>query len=84
MATIIKVDGTTETLDLTDEATRLDKLQEAVGGYIEAVGHTPGGDIIFANEDGRAMELDLNETAMVICGRPIVGDVVITSQEENE
>jgi hypothetical protein len=52
----------------------LEKLQEAVGGYIEEV-RCPDGRLMYVNEDGRMKQLPVNEMASDIAGRMILGDV---------
>ena len=85
----IKVDGTITQEDVTGKVP-LEKLQKAVGGYIERVprltqyeGHRC---VAFCNEDGKLDGLTLNETAhelwedsvgRVIQKNYLVGDIAI-------
>lgn len=77
------------------EATRetsLAVLQEAVGGYIEAVqfpdGHPFAGNILWLNEEGRALHLPLNARAddlvrgMLFPGDFIKGNVAISGDAD--
>lgn len=60
-------------------APSLEDVQEAVGGYVELlnirVGQKPAQ--LLVNEDGLSMGLPINEAASMLCGRTIVGDVLI-------
>ncbi len=83
MATIIKADGTEETLTL-EKTTSLKTLQDAVGGYIELL-HTKDGKYMLCNEDGKSMNLPPNEKATEMWvgqNEIILGDVVICDKIE--
>ena len=71
----IKVDGTrsVESVETID----LDFLQEAVGGYIEAVGLSSYEATMYVNEEGLIRGLPMNPLASEIAGQLLVGDVVI-------
>lgn len=78
MAILIKTDGNVvEDYDVSS----LEKLQEAVGGYIEIV--TIDRDMcLIINEEGLLMGLSLNDWASQMLGRPIVGDVIYMRRNE--
>ncbi len=78
MAILIKTDGSVvEDYDVSS----LEKLQEAVGGYIEIV--TIDREMcLIINEEGLLMELSLNDWASQMLGRPIVGDVIYMRRNE--
>lgn len=71
-----------------DEPT-LEALQQAVGGYIEAV--ELNGATMFCNEDGKLSGLPLNEAATFIARRSgairtldaIVGNAVLTGEPDS-
>ncbi len=80
MATIIRTNGTQETLEKWD----LRELQGAVGGYIEGV-HLEDGRLMYVNEDGLMKKLPVNEKASEFFPKaelPILGDVVLLTAEE--
>lgn len=70
--TLIRADGTRKPLFADD----LDTMQEAVGGYVEAV-ELSGGALLLVNEEGRLMNLPLNRTASKLAMMQIVGDAVL-------
>jgi hypothetical protein len=79
--TIIQPDGT-ETIEMREPTNRprLDELQAAVGGLIEAVdANLPVGIIAYANEEGRLVDMAENPKATRRCRWPymIVGPVII-------
>jgi hypothetical protein len=78
MATQIKSNG--EEIENYPSET-LVQMQEAVGGYIEAV-YTKMGQIIIANEEGLLRGLPVNVKASQMAQNIIVGDVLIMSIEE--
>lgn len=91
MALIIHADRRPKTtLALTKGAggqDDLDKLQAAVGGYIEAVylppnRFVPNGMVMFVNEDGHRLGLPYNSEASAMAGQPILGDVVVGRRED--
>lgn len=69
---LFKADGTT--VDINEEIT-LEAAQGYVGGYIEVVRSL--GKELLVNEDGMSMELPRNAWASDLCGRQIVGDVLL-------
>jgi hypothetical protein len=78
MATLMKADG--EVVDDYDVSS-LDKLQEAVGGYIEIV--TIDKEMcLIVNEEGLIMNLKKNMWASLISNRNIVGDVLFMKRNE--
>lgn len=91
-ALVIRADDTTELLDIEQEVR---VLQTAVGGYIEAV-ISADEWVMYANEDGRRLNLPLNRKAsalvLALCetnGLPVprgaehlVGDVVIAGFDD--
>ena len=79
MATIIRVDGTTEPLELKEENS-LGQMQEVVGGYIETV--PVDGGFLVVNEEGRLTGLKRNSKACDLYGGLIVGDVLFCTEEE--
>lgn len=78
MATLIKTDGNVvEDYDVSS----LEKLQEAVGGYIEIV--TLDREMcLIVNEEGLLMGLDQNVWASMVASRLIVGDVIYMKRNE--
>lgn len=78
MATLIKTDGNVvEDYDVSS----LEKLQEAVGGYIEIV--TIDREMcLVVNEEGLLMGLDQNVWASMVASRPIVGNVIYMKRNE--
>lgn len=89
MAYKLKVDGTTEQLPDCE----LETLQEAVGGYIEAV-FLGGDDVMIVNEEGKIIGLPVNNHATTLAWERlskyrlyteyIVGDVVIAKRKGEE
>lgn len=79
--TIIQPDGTkTVTEREPTDHPKLKELQEAVGGYIEAVdAYLPEGTVAYANEEGLLVGLPRNPegTKAVKWPYPIVGPIVI-------
>ncbi len=84
MAIRIDPDGT---LTNIGENPPLDALQEAVGGYIEAVptigadGRHDGG-YLYVNEEGRLQNLEPNLNASLLTGLSIVGPAVHLNEAE--
>lgn len=65
----------------------LQQLQDAVGGYIEVVvpsGPVTPGKVILADEEGLIKQLPINVAGSVICGRPVVGNIVVIDEETME
>jgi hypothetical protein len=80
MVIIIRADGTRET---TDAKATLRALQQHVGGYIERVLSAPipidGVQYeAWVNEEGLLQGLQYNEQGSMLCGQPLVGNVVLT------
>ena len=62
----------------------LKQLQEAVGGYIEVVHSSldvAKGRVILADEEGLLKQLPINIAGTVMCGRPVVGNIVVIDEE---
>ena len=59
----------------------LETLQKTVGGYIETVSLRDGG-VMLVDEDGRMKRLSENLIATALCGRQILGNVLIVGQKE--
>lgn len=78
MATLVKTDGhVVEDYDVSS----LEKLQEAVGGYIQIV--TVDREMcLVVNEEGLLMGLEQNIWASIIAGSTIVGDVIYMKRNE--
>ena len=80
---IIKADGTVERMeeggvdDLMYEGT----LQAVVGGYFEHLSINRVGDM-YVNEDGRRLDLPVNEKASYFANQKVVGDVVLVWESE--
>lgn len=98
MAQLITPDGRViEVQPLDGKRFTLAELQRIVGGYIEALYLTPGKLTGWINEDGKRLNLPVNETATLIAstylaahgrgfvrGDQIVGNMLITFQRETE
>ena len=80
IASIVRVDGSTERLPTTLEEMDLAEVQRIVGGYIEHVSIHGIGDL-WCNEYGLLQRLPFNNTVSQIANRVIVGDVIIESWE---
>ena len=81
MATFLRTDGTTETLQPPNGINwNLEELQTLVGGYIE-VTSTIDGKYLVLDEEGKLKHKPLNRAATMIYkhGRrdPIVGDAIV-------
>jgi len=74
MAKLIKTTGEESFLDLSNQETVLETLQDAVGGYIELV-KTPEAFVI-CNEEGVMRNLPRNPV------QPFLGDIVLLTAEE--
>jgi hypothetical protein len=73
MATIIRADGKHEPLTEPSCA----NLQEAVGGYLEAV-RTASGAVLYINEEGKLYGLPLNvEATLLTAGQLTPGDFIV-------
>ncbi len=92
MATIIKTDGTLETLlpKEGEKALPLAQMQEAVGkGYIELVARRNGANL-WCNEEGKLRRLPVNLVATCLwnvwlgrtAGDILVGDCLVTTDAE--
>lgn len=81
MATLIRVDGSREDVGFNP---RLDVLQEAVGGYIEGVSIQKVESFVYmyVNEEGGLRKLPLNPIASELALQPIVGNVVLLTEQE--
>jgi hypothetical protein len=81
---VIKADGTLERLDLSVSEQELKSLQNAVGGYVQVI-ELEDDFTMWVNEEGKLLNLPVNEIATVIwevrfgIGTDIIcGDVVFT------
>ena len=54
-------------------------IQQAIGGYF-AVIMMEDGRIMYVNEDGKFLNLEINSEATAIMGYPIYGTVIIAKQ----
>jgi hypothetical protein len=82
-ATIIRADGTLETLDLFKTEINLDFLQKAVNGFIEIISIPNQNKKLVINEEGKMRGFAINHYATVLFRDAydttdyIVGDVVL-------
>ncbi len=86
MATLLKTDGTMETvLPENGKTFTLEELQKSVGGHIELV-HTDDGKKMYINEEGKLDGLPLNRRASGLYSHmdTIVGDALIVEDSEEE
>lgn len=60
----------------SDDAERLELLQDTLGGYLELVGSRIPGLWLFCNEDGYRLGLLPNVVATVVAGQRIIGPAV--------
>jgi hypothetical protein len=84
LGVVIKADGTLERLDLSESEQELKSLQNAVGGYVQVI-ELEDDFTMWVNEEGKLLNLPVNEIATVIwevrfgIGTDIIcGDVVFT------
>ena len=84
LGVVIKADGTLERLDLSESEQELKSLQNAVGGYVQVI-ELEDDFTMWANEEGKLLNLPVNEIATVIWEVRfgldtdiICGDVVFT------
>jgi hypothetical protein len=74
-ALLINAEENTLTIVETPSEDALYFIQEAVGGYIDAV---RGEDIVgYVNDEGLLMGLPYNTLASILFGRHLVGDVLV-------
>lgn len=85
-AAMFKTNG--EIIDVEyNDPIKLEEMQEAVGGYIEAI-FIPGGKVMLVNEDGKWQDLEtnLNATAYLkasmVFDDVIVGDALLLEQKD--
>lgn len=82
----IRTDGTTHNVEPgKDGKFTLEKLKQAVDGYIEIVPYNSR-YVLIVNEDGISRRLPVNEFATAIYGEllsraPILGDVLFVSRD---
>lgn len=57
------------------------ELQEAVGGYVEFI-HLEDHRTMVVDEDGRIKGKPVNLAATKLCGRTIVGDVLVCDKSQ--
>jgi hypothetical protein len=84
LGVVIKADGTLERLDLSESEQELKSLQNAVGGYVQVI-ELKDDFTMWVNEEGKLLNLPVNEIATVIWEVRfgldtdiICGDVVFT------
>lgn len=81
-ALVVSAQGAIDTL--TDEPS-VEDMQKAVGGFFERINTfqpmLQRMFTVFANEDGRMLNLPYNKVASRIAGRTIVGNVLLTGPE---
>jgi hypothetical protein len=85
MAKIIKANGMIEIVTPNEGCKELSlrQLHDAVGGYIELVPLDPSyGTIMFCNEDGLRLCLEMNDIASSMAGQTIVGNVILCEKDE--
>lgn len=78
MATLLKSDGSKE---LNVNISTLKKMQNMVGGYVEFV-YLRDNELLIVNEEGRLTGLPHNDSASILYGAPLVGDVIHCSTNE--
>lgn len=87
MATLIRSNGTTETVTPANgRHFSLGEMQAFVGGFIEHVGIWQGHSY-WCNEEGKLLGLPVNAEATARLGMTwdvLVGDVLVTSETEVE
>ncbi len=91
LAITLNAEGEAKEVELTEGESQLDKLQEAVGGLVQAVDFTPN-LTIWVNEEGKLIGLPINPMATFLWERYfgltdfICGNVIFTggTGEEGE
>mgnify|MGYP001570705682 CR=1 FL=1 len=85
MATLIKTDGSSETVvgKGLNRVLTLDQIQEAVDGYFQFA-PTHGRDNVLVNEDGRMRGMKYNLVASNMAGQELVGPVLFCADSEIE
>lgn len=63
-----------------NESNTLQKLQEAVDGYIELV-DLGNGKLLVVDEEGLCKDKPFNQVASMLCNRHIVGNAVVVDNE---
>jgi hypothetical protein len=85
MAFILKADGTRvdgSTGQGPGGKLTLKQLQEAVGGYIEAIPGTRAR--AYFNEEGRPRGLPFNELASAMFGQVVLGDAIVLEEADKQ
>ena len=59
----------------------LGEMQKIVGGWIEVV-TLRNGQLMVVNEEGKMIGLPYNQAASILCGQPVVGDVLVCDSEQ--
>ena len=77
VAEIITADGTVDRMTADD----LMSMKKAVGGYVEHLSINRVGDM-YVNEDGRKLDLLVNEKASYFANQKVVGNVVLVWESE--
>lgn len=75
-ALLITAEGDARILNLP-ESDSLSVLQDAVGGWIDAVRHRQFGIVAYVNDEGLLQGLRPNVSATLMFGQLLVGDVVL-------
>ncbi len=85
MATLIKPDGSSETIvgEGANRVLTLEQIQKAVDGYFQFA-PTFGRDNVLVNEDGRARGMKYNHVASNMAGQELVGPVLFCTDSEIE
>ena len=59
----------------------LEQLQEAVKGYVAVLFRGPTGNLFLCNEDGMLQHQPYNMVGTILCGKSVVGNVVVIDAE---
>lgn len=85
MAMLIQPDGAQVDFVLPvrgPAAQRLAVVQDALGGFVEAVAGPAQGTFALVDEDGMSKQLPLNMKASVLLGKRVLGPAVVCSAQE--
>tara|TARA_B110000908_G_C10247125_1_gene449512 strand:+ start:2360 stop:2581 length:222 start_codon:yes stop_codon:yes gene_type:complete len=58
------------------EEPKLETIQKIVGGYFTII-PLPDGKMMYVNEEGALIHLNINKEASIITGFPVFGNVII-------
>lgn len=84
MAQLIRANGDIKEIEPADRNSfTLKEMQEYVGGWIEVI-YLASGEIMVLNEEGKLIELPINEKATELYGSydVIVGDVMVITKNQ--